>query len=310
MVGAPRCGTTALSRYLSQHPQICFSRPKETHFLFESPNHYSSFQAYLDHYQNQFFGHCRQSHQAIGEGSVTYLYSDEVLHRILKMNPNVKLIAMVRNPIDLVRSYHFRMLYLMDEDCWDFQKAWDYQEPRSRGENIPPLCRDPNLLLYKQVGKIGERIERLLEIAGRDRCLILVFDDFKQNPRAIYQQICEFIGVEDDGRMVFPRRQESQFYRFSWLQRLLFHPPQAVTKWANDSASPKGMLWEWQKLIFLRLHRAIRSLNAVKQHPPALTPEMKAHLQDTFTDDVERLSELLHRDLTPWVKPSVTAQQS
>jgi hypothetical protein len=307
IVGAPRCGTTALSRYISQHPQICLSRPKETHFLFASPGDYSSFQAYLDQYRNQFFCHCRQNHLAIGEGSVTYIYSDEVLERILSVNPEAKFIAMVRNPIDVLRSYHFRMLYLMDEDCWDFQEAWERQESRWRGENLPPLCREPRFLQYKEVGKLGERIERLLKIAGRDRCLILVFDDFKSNPRGIYQQVCQFLGVRDDGRTFFPRRQESQFYRFPWLQRLLFHPPQSVMK-LGSPPSGGGLFWQWQQLALLRLHRVVRSLNAVKQDPPPLTPEMTAQLQATFAEDVERLSDLLGRDLTPWVNSPVSSQ--
>lgn len=307
IVGAPRCGTTALSRYLSQHEEICLSRPKETHFLFASPAHYSSFQAYIDQYSQQFFCHCQPYHVAIGEGSVTYIYSEEVLHRILKINPHAKFIAMVRNPIDLLRSYHFRLLYIMEEDCWDFQEAWERQESRARGENLPPLCRDPRLLQYKEAGKLGKWVEQLLNIAGRDRCLILVFDDFKHNPRETYQQVCQFLGVEDDGRTFFPQRQQSQFYRFAWLQRLLFHPPQTVMNWATNSSSV-GPMWQWKQLVLLRLHRGLRTLNAMKQQPPSLSPEMTEHLQNTFANDVEHLSELLGRDLTPWLNRSLTSK--
>jgi len=307
IVGAPRCGTTALSRYISQHKNICLSRPKETHFLFNSPANYPAFQAYLNQYTQQFFCHCRPHHLAIGEGSVTYIYSDEVLGRILDINPDAKFIAMVRNPIDLLRSYHFRLLYLMDEDCWDFQQAWERQESRARGENLPPLCRDPRLLQYKEAGKLGKWIERLFAIAGRDRCLILVFDDLKQDPRRTYQQVCQFLEVEDDGRTAFLRRQQSQFYRFAWLQRLLFHPPQTVMNWATNSSS-RGVMRQWQQLALLRLHRGLRTLNAVKQDPPNLGPEMKERLQNTFAEDVEHLSALLGRDLTPWVNQSPTSK--
>lgn len=309
IVGAPRCGTTALSRYISQHPEICLSRPKETHFLFASPADYASFGTYVEQYRQQFFSHCRQHHTAIGEGSVTYLYSEEVLQRILKINPDAKFIAMVRNPLDLLRSYHFRMLYLMEEDCWDFEEAWHRQAARSRGEQLPPLCRDARLLQYQAVGQLGACIERLFKIAGRDRCLALVFDDFKQDPRGAYQQVCDFLGVRDDGRTRFPQRQESQFYRFAWLQRFLFHPPESVMNWASHSSSG-GWLWQWQQLALLRLHRGLRSINAVKQKAPTLTPQMKRVLQDTFAEDVAHLSELLGRDLTFWLDRSLTNGQS
>lgn len=308
IVGAPRCGTTALSRYLSQHPEICLSRPKETHFLFTSPSDYSSFPAYVEQYRKQFFGHCRQDHTAIGDGSVTYLYAEEVLHRILKINPEAKFIAMVRNPLNLLRSYHFWMLYLMEEDCWDFQEAWHRQELRLQGENLPPLCRDPRLLQYQAVGKLGKWIEQLFSVAGRDRCLVLVFDDFQQNPQAIYQKVCHFLEVDDDRRTYFPRRQESKSYRFREVQRLLFHPPQGVINWASSS-SAGGKLWQWQQLALLRLHRVLRNLNAVKQSPPPLTPEMTAQLQETFAEDVAKLSDLLQRDLSYWINSPVSSQK-
>jgi nitrite reductase/ring-hydroxylating ferredoxin subunit len=288
--------------------EICLSRPKETHFLYNSPEGYSTFSTYVEQYINQFFCHCRQDHRAIGEGSVTYLYSEEVLHRILKINPDAKFIAMVRNPIDLLRSYHFWMLYLMEEDCWDFQKAWEHQTSRLQGENLPPLCRDRRLLQYQEVGKLGKWIEQLFKVVGRDRCLILVFDDFKQNPQAIYQKVCHFLDVDDDGRSYFPRRQESKFYRFRGLQRLLFHPPQGVINRASGS-STGGKLWQWQQLALIRLHRVLRNLNAVQQSSPPLTAEMTAQLQETFAEDVAKLSELLQRDLSYWINYSVPYQK-
>lgn len=299
IVGAPRSGTTALSRYISQHPQICLSRPKETHFLFR-PVANCTYSSYLAHYWQQFFPHCHANHCAVGEGSVSYIYFDQILHRILTLQPDARFIVMVRNPIELLRSYHWRLLYLLEEDRADFREAWSLQQQRLHGQCLPLLCRDSRLLQYAEIGKLGQRIERLFEIAGRDRCLVLVFDDFVRDPRASYQQVCRFLGVADDGRARFPRRHESQSYRSRWLQRWLFHPPPSVLRWASNPAR-HGRFWPWQKLVLSHLHRRVSQLNATRQNPPPFDAEMAAQLRATFVEDVECLSQLLGRDLTPWV---------
>ncbi|NEO26461.1 MAG: sulfotransferase [Kamptonema sp. SIO4C4] len=301
IVGAPRCGTTALSSYITEHPQICLSRPKEPHYLLQPPKNLS-FEEYVTQYVNQFFGHYNpKRHQAIGEASVTYLYSDEVLERVLAVNPDAKFIAMVRNPLDLLRSYHFWMLYIMDEAVTDFQEAWQLQERRLEGECLPDLCRDRRLLQYRYVGQLGARIQRLFDIAGRDRCLVLVFDDFIANPQEIYQKICYFLGVPDDGRTHFPQRQHSRIYRSPAFQRLLLHPPDSLLKRVSKPPG-KNKLSQWKRLAILKLHRALLFLNRRPQSAPPLTSEMKTLLQDTYQDDVQLLSELLGRDLTYWLK--------
>jgi hypothetical protein len=63
------------------------------------------------------------------------------------------------------------------EDVEDFATAWRLQEARARGERVPKHCLDPRLLLYREVAKFGEQIERLHHLAGRDRSLVFLFDD-------------------------------------------------------------------------------------------------------------------------------------
>jgi hypothetical protein len=72
VVGAPRCGTTAISKYLSRNPHICFSRPKEPHFFSITLHEKPDADLHND-YLALFFPHCSETHQATGEGSVSYL---------------------------------------------------------------------------------------------------------------------------------------------------------------------------------------------------------------------------------------------
>src|SRR4051794_10930008 len=90
LVGAPRCGTTSLSKYLRSHPDACVSRPKEPHFFTRrdlrghSPDDLKRIigRDYLD----RFFAH-RQAHSILAEGSVSYLYAPELLEPALRLWP-------------------------------------------------------------------------------------------------------------------------------------------------------------------------------------------------------------------------------
>src|SRR5215475_14588831 len=116
------------------------------------------------------------------------------------------------------------MRFSLMEDVEDFSTAWSLQELRARGERIPKHCLAPYLLLYREVAKFGVQIERLYQLVGRDRSLVLLFDDLVRDSLGVYQQVLAFIGVKYDGRTRFQRKLPSRIYRYRWLQRLLYAP--------------------------------------------------------------------------------------
>ena len=122
VVGFPRCGTTSLCAYLAAHPAICFSKPKEPHY-FSNLGGSAGGDLQRD-YIDRCFAHRRPEHLRAGEGSVSYLYSPEAIERILSIQPRARFIAMVRNPLDMLLSYHLRLLYLLEEDQEDLATAW------------------------------------------------------------------------------------------------------------------------------------------------------------------------------------------
>lgn len=299
LVGAPRCGTTALSRYLSRNPQICFSRPKEPHYFARTesiPEISELRQKYLD----RCFSHCTSSHRVLGEGSVSYLHIPGAIERILHFNPEAKFIVQIRNPIKMLPSYHLRMQFLLQEDQTDFQTAWELQPARMRGENIPKHCLDPRLLYYNEVSKFGTQIERLFELAGRGRTHVIVFDDFASDTAGTYRSLLEFLEVDDDGQTVFERRFESQMYRFRWLQELLFVPATSDGKIVETlqqrsrKYNPDGT----KKMSFIK---RLTNFNKVPKSPEPLTPQMVDTLRETLTPDIRHLSSLLDRDLSHWM---------
>jgi Sulfotransferase domain len=293
VVGAPRCGTTSLSRALTQHPQISFSKPKETHYLLLAPAELSDDELralYISLHHKEL----GPQHEAIGDGSVSYLYAGEAIRQALRFDERARFIVTVRNPVDMLPSYHARMVYTLDENVSDFAQAWALQTHRAAGQHVPRRCRDARLLQYGEVGRLGAHIERLFEVAGRDRCLVVVFDDFVSEPRSVYRKVLEFVGVEDDGRTRFPHKAENRGFASPWLQQFVMNPPPWAVRLVEVA---NGTIIRRMK----RVRRRLKRFNTVRQERPKLQDGMRETLRDHFADDVRKLSALLDRDLRHWL---------
>ena len=300
IVGAPRCGTTALGRYLARNPQIGFSRPKESHYFSRITGSPTASELQHD-YLERYFGHCTDRHRVMGEGSVTYLHLPEALQRILHFNPQARFIAMVRNPLSMLPSYHQRMLFLLQEDEQDFATAWSLESARARSEQLPRRCLDHRLLLYSDVAKLGFQINRLFEIVGRDQAHVIVFDDLIAEPLSVYRKVVQFLGVDYDGQTTFERKLGSQMYRYLWLQKLLFAPVVRGGKIVDTLQRRKRKYNEdgsKQKIFIKR----ITGLNRVYKSPDPLSEPMLGILREVLRDDIALLSRVLNRDLSFWLK--------
>lgn len=297
IVGAPRCGTTALCRYLAKHPAICFSRPKETHYFTRLGPAWTPERLERD-YLTPFFPDFHEGHRLVGEGSVSYLYAPEALERILRVNPEARMLVLLRDPFQMLPSYHLRMLYLLAEDVEDFPTAWALQDARARGERVPRTCPDARLLLYREVVRFGAQVERLHRLVGRERSLVLLFDDFAADPLRVYRQTLDFLGVAYDGRTSFARKLPSRRYRYRLLQRLLYSPPKAArATLGRVQLRAKQNRGRGHRSLLRRLAR----WNTIAARPAALTPAFRAQLRSSLAEDIERLGALLGRDLSHWL---------
>ena len=299
IIGAPRCGTTSLSRYLTRHPQICFSRPKETHYFAQLRGLPSEEDLKRD-YIERFFAHRTADKSATGEGSVSYIHLPEAIEQILHFNPDAKFIAMVRNPLTMLPSYHQKMLFLLQENEADFGRAWALQAARAQGQHLPATCLDPRLLNYGKTARLGAQVERLFNRVGRERVHIIVFDDFTQDTLAVYRTVLDFLGLDYDGQTEFERRFESQMYRFYWLQRLFFITATKGGKY-RDTLERSRRKYREDGTKRPNLIRRIIKFNKVPVKPAPLSPQFANTIRDELRDDVRLLGQLLQRDLGYWL---------
>ncbi len=300
LIGAPRCGTTALSKYLSKHPQICFSRPKEPHFFTILLKLLGKVDIEQDYIQ-RFFFHKTDQHLVTGEGSVSYLYSEQALDTILTLNPDAKFIVNVRNPVDMIYSYHARLLKLVEEDQQNFKIAWDLQEARAQGKNLPKRCHDADLFQYKEIGSLGKYVQRLFDRVGRERVHIVVFDDFAADTLAEYKKVLKYLGVEYDGRTEFPRKGKHETIKLRFLQRLLKRPPKKVANFLLTLQQQEKRKQKGKKSWLMRVRKTLIKKNRVRVERLPLDDAMRQVLIEAFTDDVTKLGKLLDRDLSHWL---------
>jgi sulfotransferase family protein len=293
IVGAPKCGTTALYEYLRPHPNIFMPELKEPHFFARDLGTYPRVKTLQEY--TEIFAASTEEHLRVGEASVYYLRSSVAIRNIREFNPEARIIAMFRNPVEMVHSLHSQLLHVAEERESDFETAWRLQERRSRGVDLPPGSRGAFLLQYEQVGLFGTQTQRLLSIFPPEQVKLILYDDFAASPRSVYDEVIDFLGIPHDNRTEFPRINENKRARITWLRHFSRKPPPILRQvYLNikQALGPEGMN---------AIKRKVVELNTVKERRQPLSPEFRAELVETFREEVALLSRLLNRDLSHWV---------
>lgn len=229
--------------------------------------------------------------QLRGEATAAYLYSTTAAAEIARQLPAAKLIVLLRNPIEQVQSLHRQLLFNGDEDQSDFASAWRLQEERGVGRRLPPRCRTPAFLQYREVGRLGSQLARLYEHIPRERVLVLWLDDLITDPRALYLRTLAFLGLPDDGRRDFTPANSARQFRHPMLGRLLGQRP----RWLQG-----GIDRTKRRLGPTRLAR-LESLVAKPAAQAVIPTELERELRDEFQPEIERLADLTGRDLSDWL---------
>lgn len=295
LIGAPRCGTTFLAKSLTRHPAICFSKPKETHFFVRDWSSVEPAQRSAE-FLRRYFGHLDEAHQLIAEGSPLQLRDPAAIERLLAFDRDTRFLVAIRNPIQMAHSFHSRLVYLLDEDEPDFERAWDLQGARARGERLPRRCRDAGALQYGAMARLGAQLEALFGQVGRSRVHVIVFDDLTANPVKAYRDVLEFLELPNDGRSSFRRKNEHRDFRHGWAQPWVVNPPRLVA----------GLLEAWQRTGRSRprwvraVRRRVKKWNTRKAVRAPLSPALRERLRRELAGDLERLGALLGRDFSHW----------
>ena len=293
LVGAPKAGTTSLTRWLEGHEDMFFCRPKEPHYWatdyprMREHRGYASRSAYEAMFSSQRAAGAR--HRA--DGSTTYLYSQEAVPAILREVPAARFIVALRNPVDLIVSWHRTQLLALNEDELEFANAWH----RSLAGGLPATdVLDRKRVDYQLVGRLGQAVSRLLQSVPREQMHFVVFDDLVASPVDVWTDVTSFLGLAAEPAPDFKVHNAStKTYRSAFLHRIKHRPPPSLQatflRLRQTSQHSTNPAWA-----------AVRGLLWREAPRPTIVDSVREEVTEYFREDVRLLGQLLDRDFSAW----------
>lgn len=205
VVGAQRAGTTSLFEYLSQHPWIGRSFGKELHFFDDLNGNFRKgltwYRAHFPSYPYMFFaGTARGREMITGEASPYYLFRPLAAERIARTLPDVKLIAILRNPVDRAYSHYHHNVKGKGE-ALSFEAALEKEPERLAGE-VERITRDDayrgekhQRYSYLARGIYVDQLKRWFSVFPREQMLIVKSEDFYADRPGALQTVLRFLGL-------------------------------------------------------------------------------------------------------------------
>lgn len=289
IVGAAKAGTTSLSKYLNQHPDIFMSPIKEPKYFSVPDNRYPHTGPGAAHadsrviknkgdYDLLFNG--AENYRVRGEASVDYLYYPGVAKRIKQYNPDAKIVIILRNPVE--RAYSAYMHYIRDgHESLSFEDALAAEVDRK-------LENREFFWLYKELGYYYEQVKRYLNCFDETQIHIELFDDFQVDSLEVTKNIYNFLNVST---RFIPDIEErlnvSGLPSNQWLHFIL-----------NKPNSLKMII---KPLLPHALRRAIlKSVNSKNITKQTIDPKTAIQLREIYRDDILKLQALIGRNLEAW----------
>ena len=228
IVGVQKGGTTALAEFLGQHPQIGMARPKEVH-LFDAEDYPADAPpTALDERYRPHFAHCPGA-RLRGEATPIYLFLPEIAAQLKRYNPALKLIVLLRDPVERALSTH-RMQRARGREPLPFALALLAERWRLRRDPHPSAQRSAlREHAYRRRGLYADQLANLFAVFDRRQVLILRNEALLRQHAAILRRAFAFLGVDDSipvpPAVVFPTTHQDGPHRLACaLLRLSYRP--------------------------------------------------------------------------------------
>jgi len=232
LAGAQKSGTTALHYFLEKHPRITMGDQEEMHFfdddgLFSGPVDYELL--------HRHFPLLPRSTIA-GECTPSYLYWKPAAERIWNYNPRIKLLVLLRNPVERAFA-HWNMQRFKGREPLDLLDA--VKEEKSRIAGAPP--REARRFAYVDRGFYVQHLERFFRFFSREQMMIIKFEKFRQEQRETLDSIFSFLGVKPLPSFRSKDRNVVPYQRaMNWEERLFLY-----NIFADDIATLEQLLgWD------------------------------------------------------------------
>jgi hypothetical protein len=217
--------------------------------------------------------------KAIGEFSTSYLFSHKAAENIYQYNPEAKVVAVLRNPIDRIFS-HYLMAYrdsfttenFMDAVKRDMKKA-------KKGWGISEL--------FVELGMYASQIKRYQNMFPSQQIKILLYDDLKNTPAELLNDFCRFLNIDS-----YEFKMESKYNVAAVPKHKQFM--NLMTKW--------GLKKKAGSLLPAALKKRVKGIVFTSDHLPLISKEEKLFLLDIYKEDILKTAALTGKDLSHWLK--------
>ncbi len=290
ILGAARAGTTSLHNYLVQNPSVFMPPAKETNFFaFEGENlqcvgpgadYINNSVVDIDAYRALFDPAPESS--ICGEASPLYLFTPKAPERIKHHVPNVRMVAVLRNPIDQALSHYLYAVKQRIEPLEDFTAALDAEEERLAAGWQP-------LFGYSKFPRYAEQLSRYFKLFDRDQFLIRTYEEYQTDPQGLIADITQFIGADTSFRPdVSSQLNAGGVPRSRLFQDFLFKPNPITGLIAR--VTPQDLRWKIRdRLSGFNLKRGIE-----------MSTRARSILREELLPEIDKLEQMLDRDLSAW----------
>ncbi len=274
---------------------------KEMHF-FGADLHFGPqfFRRDCDAYRAEFGKWNGQSRA--GEASVWYLFSRQAAAEIKAYSPDARIIILLREPVSMLYSLYNWFLYDGNEHLPTFEEALAAENDRSLGRRLTRQTYFAQGLAYRAVASFSEQVRRYFDLFGRERVHVIIYDDLAADTIGTYRAALSFLGVSDTVNNSIGSINASASVKSQRLRSFLNDPLVRGTAIALRSWLPRPVFGLIQNVGI-----NISEMNKRPAPRQPINPDLRHLLQREFAPEVERLSEVLKRDLTHWSKSGTSA---
>lgn len=303
IVGVPRSGTTTLHYNLQQHPDIEMSLQKEPNF-FAFNNQELDVSWQLDkkilrsvsrrsvtnfhNYKSLF-----RAAPAIGEASPIYFSCTGVANRIFNVNPDCKIIVILRQPTQRAYSDFIQRersngnLQTEKYPSLFVKSIEDQQNSLQSKKQISNVSHTP----YVEASLYSKKLSKFIEVFGVERVHVILFEEIRDTPKAMYKNLFRFLGVSQDFKV------NEKAYNQSGSPKVV-----EIEKFLRSKKIKKLVARTFPKKLYTvaaKLKHHLQSIN-LNTIPPLPQKEYVAINREFFHNDLGELEKILRRDMSHW----------
>jgi hypothetical protein len=288
IVGNPKSGTTALYEMLVRHPQIYMPKLGSKFFALEQQRKPDTLEEYLSLFEPA------KAEQRIGEMSRGYLRSPSAASGIAEVNPDARIIAVLREPASFLRSLHLELLQDHVETEKDLGRLIARDEAVGPRQGVGESGFPRTLGFSKERVSYVEQLRRFHALFPREQVLVLIYDDYRADNEGTVREVCRFLEIDDTVAVEANDVNPTVLVRspkFHGLLRSLY---------AGDAPVARSIKKGIKATTGQRLRRgAMRKLRGrvLYAEAPPVDAELMTRLRRRSYDEVVELSKYLDRDL-------------